>query len=305
MYKYKVDIIPGHGGFDPGACGSKGIRECDGTLAVALKLAYLLNINGIKSNLSRNTNIACGGAKNTKQDVNNQIAFSNNSNADIAISIHFNSAVNKTAHGVESLYSQYNGLLNNNIKLAELLVNEVVNATGLTNRGSKNVGKSIGVVRAIKKPVSLIECAFISNPDEEIWVYDDAHQLVLAKAICKAICKYFGVEYKEHGGDEEDLLEAKVKIDDRQLNAYLINNKTFVELRSFCDSINRSIEWDNNTSTATVSKENFPKVNIEVENTKINGILIEDKTFGSLREIAEVLGKKVEWVNDTKTAIVK
>lgn len=208
----KVCIIPGHGGFDSGAVNStNGVRECDGNLAVALKLAVLLQGCGIDFTISRTTDIACGGAKNVNDDINNQIRFGNNSNGNIVVAIHFNSVVDKSAHGCEALYSTYNGLTNENKRLATLLVNEVASATGLTNRGIKDVGRSVGVVRAINKPVALIECSFVSNDRESIWANDENHQFILAKAICKAICQYFNVEFKEVGNVKDWKFDIKQK----------------------------------------------------------------------------------------------
>jgi len=210
----KVCIIPGHGGFDSGACNFNGIRECDGNLAVSLKLKELLEYNNFEVAISRTEDIACGGATTSNQDVNNQILFGNNSNADIAIAIHFNGSENDSAHGVETLYSQYNGLTDENIKLATLLLEELVSATGLSNRGLKDSGKSVGVVRAINIPVSLTECAFVTNTEEYIWASDADHQMILAVAHAKAICRYFGVEYKEDNTEEEDNMVRYNKLSD-------------------------------------------------------------------------------------------
>ena len=216
----KVCVIPGHGGFDPGACNADGTRECDGNLAVGLKLKELLELNGIEVVMSRTTDVACWGAIATNGDVNNQIYFGNNSGADIAVAIHFNSSTNDAAHGVEALYSQYNGLTIENVKLSNLLLEEIVSATGLNSRGIKDTAKSIGVVRGINIPVSLTECAFVSNPGEVIWCSDPAHHVILARAHAKAICRYFGIEYKE----EIEVPEWMQKIMDRSVAAGLIES---------------------------------------------------------------------------------
>jgi len=211
----KVVLLPGHGGFDSGSCNQiNGVRECDGNLSVSLKLKELLEYNNFKVAISRTTDIACGGATNSNQDVNNQIYFANNSGADIAIAIHFNGSLNTTAHGIETLYSQYNGFTKENIKLSTLLLEELVSITGLSNRGIKDSGKSVGVVRAIKIPVSLTECAFVTNPKEYIWCSNPDRQIILAKAHAKAVCKYFKVEYKEENTEEEDNMVRYNKLSD-------------------------------------------------------------------------------------------
>ncbi|MGI6453145.1 MAG: N-acetylmuramoyl-L-alanine amidase family protein [Syntrophomonadaceae bacterium] len=135
---YKVALLPGHGGFDPGAVNStNGTRESDGNLGVALKLKQLLEVNGIDVVMSRTADIACGGAVNISQDVANQIAFANNSGADLAVAIHFNSAADKGANGTEVLYSTEWYVDPKRKQLARLLLDELVAHTGLRNRGLK------------------------------------------------------------------------------------------------------------------------------------------------------------------------
>lgn len=203
----KVDIIPGHGLPDPGSVNStNGVKESDGNLGVGLKLKNLLELNGITGNMSRTTENAIWGATNTKDDVNWQIQFANESDADIAIAIHFNSSTNKSAKGTEVLFSQYPSYDENELRLANLVLNELIFATGLSNRGVKQIDSGIGVIKKVYKPTILVENAFVSNDDEVIWCSDESHQWILAKAITKGVCKYFGVEYKDNIEEEEDMV---------------------------------------------------------------------------------------------------
>lgn len=245
----KVALIPGHGGFDPGAVnGNNGIRECDGNLAVAIMAKQLLEFNGYEVAMSRTSDIACGGATTSNQDVNNQIAFGNQSGADLAVSIHYNSASSPSAHGVEALYSQYNGFTSKNIELATLLTNEVAAATGLTNRGIKDSGRSVGVVRAVNIPVALIECAFVSNDAESIWCSDAEHMLVIAKAIAQAVCKYNGKEYI-------DMLETTVTLNGQKLaSGYLINDRNYVPIGLVAAALGLKVNWDAATKTVKLEK---------------------------------------------------
>lgn len=195
---YKVAIIPGHGGFDSGAVGEldgKLVRECDGNLAVALFLSSLLERNGIDSELSRTEDIACGGATDVTGDINGQVWFGNNCGADIAISIHYNS-FNESSTGVEVLYTNYPQRSNKEIDLANYLLEELVNCTGLYNRGLKETPSGVGVIKKVTIPCVLSECAFVSNPNEVIWCADDYHRFLIAEAHAKAVCRYFGVDYK-------------------------------------------------------------------------------------------------------------
>lgn len=245
----KVALLPGHGGFDPGAVNANnGVRECDGNLAVALKVKDLLEFNDFEVAMSRTTDEACGGAVNVNQDVNNQISFGNKSGADCAVAIHYNSSDNKTAHGCEALYSTYNGLGSQNMRLAQLLTDAVAGATGLTNRGVKDSERSIGVCRAINIPVALVECAFVSNDQESIWCSDVAHQWILARAITKAICGYFGKEYI-------DMIETTVTLNGQKLaNGYLINDRNYVPIGLVASALGLKVSWDAETKTVKLEQ---------------------------------------------------
>jgi len=251
----KAALIGGHGGSDPGAVNSNnGVRECDGNLSVTLMVAKLLAFNGIEPTLSRDTDVACGGANNVNGDINNQIAFGNNSGADIAVAIHFNSVPDKSAHGCEALYSNSNGLGNDNFKLATLLTNNVASYTGLTNRGVKDVGTSIGVCRAIKIPVALVECAFVSNDSESIWCSDYTYQWILARAITKAICDYFGREYK-------DMVKTTVQLNGIKIgNGYLIDDRNQIPVGLLIAKlaeigVNLGVTWDDTNKIVNIIKQ--------------------------------------------------
>ena len=227
---YKVALLPGHGGFDSGSVNPRNkVRECDGTLGIALKLGELLKFNDIEVVYSRTSDIACGGAKTSSQDVSNQISFVNNSGANIAIAIHFNGSTNASAHGVEVLYSDLLYPNPNEAKLAKLLLDELVLTTGLTNRGLKTPDY-ISIVKKSKIPCVLSECSFVTNDAESIWCSDENHQWELAKAHAKAICKYFGLTYKEF--KKEEMLEMFKDVEKGRWSAKSIERLVELEILS-------------------------------------------------------------------------
>jgi len=259
----KADIIPGHGGFDPGGVNTTNrVRECDGNLAVGLKLATLLQYNSITPNLSRATDAAVWGATNQTDDVNWQIAFANQSDADIAVALHFNSSADKSAHGVEVLYSRFPTWDDNEVRLATLVSGELVMATGLTNRGVKQIDSGIGVIKKVYKPTILVEMAFVSNDDEVIWCSDESHQWILAKAIARGICKYFSVEYKEGGTVDMkvgmDLQEIKVVLNGTPVEKSTILNvdgrdTTYIPA-VVLRAVGIDVKWDAASNTVIINK---------------------------------------------------
>lgn len=179
-----IVIDPGHGGSDPGAVGPSGLREKDVTLAVSKKLAaYLCDIADI--HLTRWTD------KELRPDDNSDLAaratLANSINAELFISIHCNSA-SPVANGVETYAYKPGG---NGERLARLVQEELVKATGLTNRGVKFA--NYYVLRRTSMPAILVELAFISNPQEEALLGNPDFQDVCARAIAVGIKRYYGI----------------------------------------------------------------------------------------------------------------
>lgn len=245
-------LLPGHGNSDSGALTQdKKYKESDSTYVVAFITKQLLEFNGFKCTLSRTSNQMCGNATNVKDDVNNQIKMGNSGLYDLAIAIHFN-AFNNKAKGVEVIYNNMFYKRPEAIKLGSLLLEELLKTTRLTNRGLKNID-GVGVIKRVKIPIVLSECCFIDNPNEQIWAIDKSHQFKLAEAHAKAVCKYYGVTYKEKlKEEEENLIPVKVVMDGQILEAYLINGKTFVEIRKPLEMVGKTVNWDAKTNITTI-----------------------------------------------------
>ncbi|MBU3112612.1 N-acetylmuramoyl-L-alanine amidase [Clostridium lacusfryxellense] len=176
-------LDPGHGGSDPGAVGKRS-HEADIVLVIAKIVGRILIENGQKVIYTRTTDKYLTLAQ--------RATIANNNKCDTFISIHCNSAVNKTAHGVETFShpSSSNGL-----KLSKFVQSELVKATSLTNRGSKTA--NFGVLRMSYMPAILVETAFISNALEETSLLQYAFQEKIALSIVKGIFSYLGLTFNK------------------------------------------------------------------------------------------------------------
>lgn len=113
--------------------------------------------------------------------------MANRSGADIFISIHNNSFTDPRDHGTEIwYYNDHPG----SPRLARAVQKALKEGVGLRDRGVKNWEPFV-VVRYTKMPAILVECAFLSNPDEAKLLADPAFQMRLAKAIYQGINEYF------------------------------------------------------------------------------------------------------------------
>lgn len=183
----KVIVIDaGHGGSDTGAVGPTGLTEKEVCLAVALQTEKILQKEGVKVVMTRRTDIdvAGRGASNVGelQARVNKIP----PQANLFISIHCNAFTNPKSHGMETYHY---GPSAEGQRLAKLLNDELAKFGGLTNRGVK--AANFYVIKRSKCPASLIELAFITNPEEEKLLADEKYQKKIAGAIATAVKKFF------------------------------------------------------------------------------------------------------------------
>lgn len=169
----KIFINPGHGGTDPGAVSKSGLKECDVTAKIASILAARLKLNWYPVQVYQQ-----------EKSVYEVSKEENKSGATLFISIHCNSFSNSTANGTEVLYQKYSI---KGGKLAKIMQEQLIKATGLSNRGYKP-REDLHVLNRTQAPAILIELAFISNKKEEKLLKEQPE--LFANAIWEAIKIY-------------------------------------------------------------------------------------------------------------------
>lgn len=181
--KLKIFIDPGHGGYDPGAIGSKS-KEAENVLKVALALEKKLKAQGHQVKLSRRTD--------TYLTLKQRADLADAWGADVFISLHDNSAVNKTATGFETFIYNGENVSTNSIKLQQHVHKAIINGIGLRDRGLKRA--NFAVLRLTSMPALLIEYGFISNiEDEKIIAFEIDKQ---AQLTFDGINSYLGITVK-------------------------------------------------------------------------------------------------------------
>ena len=304
-----INLLPGHGisnikgiPYDPGATNKNRTKEAKGNEILANKLKFKLEFNGFKVNLLND------------RDVNAQINFVNNNKCDLAISLHFN-ASNEKVSGIEVLYSDVAPGYNKNttLKFADILLNQLVKDTGLTNRGVKLINSGVGIIKRTKYPTVLSENGFIDHPTEYLWAKDDDKLEILAIAHCKSVCEYFRIEYKDNKINKEidsnmTILQTKNSIqfnyngENKEVENYIINDTSYVKTRDIIDLFSKILNYDADNRIVNI-KDNTVK--IHVNNKILDGILIDDKTYSPIRPLCQELGKSVDYDVIEKKVIVK
>lgn len=216
--RIKVFIDPGHGGHDPGAIGEKS-KEAENVLAVALALEKKLIAQGYEVKLSRRTNVYVSLYDRAK--------MANDWGADIFMSLHDNSAVNKAATGFETFI--FNGQVSSNtVKLQNSLHDSIIKGIGLRDRGLKRA--NFAVIRLTKMPAVLIEYGFISNlTDEKVIGFEIDKQ---AQLTFEGINNYYGV--KPSNSVPVTKPEAAVPVENKEARKLNINSPA---LRNLIDGI--------------------------------------------------------------------
>jgi len=219
-----VAIDAGHGGEDPGAIGASGTHEKDVTLAVARKLKQKLDaVENMRGVLIRDGDYFIPLAKR----VNKARAVK----ADLFVSIHADAFIRPQARGSSVFALSENGAssvaarwlakkeneadlvggvnidvkdpflkrtlldlsqtatINDSLKLGRSVLKEIGGVNTLHKPHVEQAG--FAVLKSPDIPSILIETAFISNPEEEKRLKDEAYQNKLVDAIVAGIRDYF------------------------------------------------------------------------------------------------------------------
>ncbi|ABY92227.1 cell wall hydrolase/autolysin [Thermoanaerobacter pseudethanolicus ATCC 33223] len=183
----KVIVIDaGHGGPDPGKPGKYGKDEDELNLEIAQKLRELIEESGGIVVMTREDDTLSDSS--LSKDLKNRVVKANEVIADVLISIHLNSFSQSKYKGAQVFYQ------NNSEKgklLAELIQQELRNTLDPNNDRMAKSSNSYYLLRNAKMPAVIVECGFMSNPEEEKLLNDENYQYKIAWAIYKGLIHYF------------------------------------------------------------------------------------------------------------------
>ena len=220
-----VAIDPGHGGEDPGAVGPTGLREKDVVLQVAIKLRDRLNsVPGMRAMLTRDADFfvplheRVRKARRVQADlfvsIHADAFFTPTARGASVFALSENGATSAAARWMANKENAADGV--GGVSLASVKDAQVLRAladmsTTAQIRDSLRIGREVlqligqvgtlhkrsveqagfAVLKAPDIPSILVETAFISNPDEEARLRDDAYQDKLVAALHTGIRRYF------------------------------------------------------------------------------------------------------------------
>ncbi len=190
----KVVLDAGHGVPDEGAQSSSGTTEAETNLKITLKVQNLLEQSGCTVILTRSDENAIYDidSKTLRQkkisDIHNRVKIGNDAQADIFVSIHLNKIPELQYYGWQCFYKP------NDEKSTKLAKSIQENLNKSIQKENKRVAMKLDTVYIMKHveiPISIVECGFLSNPEEEKQLLDDSYQNRLAWGIYNGIIEYF------------------------------------------------------------------------------------------------------------------
>lgn len=191
--KRTIIIDAGHGGEDCGAIGVNGVYEKDLNFEISQKLGEYLSGAGYKVVYTRTDDkLLYTEAENIKgmhkiYDLKNRVAIANGTERGVLISIHMNSYGAASASGLQVYYSENT---EGGVELAREIQKEVKERVQPSNKRAIKPGESIYVLKNASIDAVLIECGFISNPEECKKLSEKEYQKELCFAILCGIINY-------------------------------------------------------------------------------------------------------------------
>lgn len=188
-----VVIDAGHGGEDGGAVSVSGAIESQINLAIALRLDQILGLYGVNTVLLRDSDISLHDpdAQTLREkkvsDLHNRVAAIEALESPILISIHQNTYTSSQYHGAQVFYA--NGEMS--LPFAQITQSTLKQALDPNNeRQPTAIPESVYLMNHISCRAILVECGFLSNPQEDALLQSPGYQTKLAAALAGAYLSY-------------------------------------------------------------------------------------------------------------------
>ena len=191
----KVIILDaGHGTPDEGAESSSGTLEAPINLQITLKIQKLLESSGATVILTRSDdNSICEiDAETIREkkisDVHQRVKIGNNSSADVFVSIHLNKISESQYSGWQTFYKNSD---ENSKKLATSIQNSLNSTISNNYDRIPHTISNVYIIKNVEIPITIVECGFLSNKEDEARLKTDEYQQELAWGIYNGIMDYF------------------------------------------------------------------------------------------------------------------
>lgn len=179
-----IVIDAGHGGEDGGAVSCTGGLESTYNLEIALKLNDLLHLLGYRTSMIRTKDISIYKEGNTiaakkVSDLKERVRIVNETENAVLVSIHQNTFSDSRYRGAQVFY----GPKGESQSLAEAMQCTFCSTVNPESNRKIKKADSIYLMQQVDCTGVLVECGFLSNPQEEALLRSHDYQLKLVSVI--------------------------------------------------------------------------------------------------------------------------
>lgn len=189
--EHRIVIDAGHGGIDGGATSYTGVLESHINLEIALRLEDMLHLLGYDTVMIRRTDesIYTQGSTIAAQkvsDLKERVRITNETEGAILISLHQNTYSDSRYRGAQVFYADGN----DSRKMAQALQQNLVSVLNPGSLRKTKPTKGVYLMEHITCPGILIECGFLTNPEEEALLRNPVYQKKLCAVIAATLSSY-------------------------------------------------------------------------------------------------------------------
>lgn len=187
---YTLVIDAGHGGEDGGTSSADGTKEKDLNLIFSKKLEELFKSAGVRTTMTRSEDKLLydplSDYKGRKKilDAKERIRIVNECENPVFVSIHMNAFPESKYRGLQVYYSKNDPF---SADLAEAVQSSVHELIQKDNGRKTKAARDIFLLDRISSPAILIECGFLSNPEEATLLSEEEYQNLLSFVIFYSI----------------------------------------------------------------------------------------------------------------------
>ena len=188
---HRIVIDAGHGGVDGGAVSCSGKNESSFNLQIALRLNDLMHLMGYDTVMIRSTDTSVYTSGQTivqkkVSDLKQRVTIVNRTQNAVLVSIHQNTFPESQYSGAQVFYSKSSG----SEELAKLLQEELVACLNPGSSRKAKQGSGIYLLDKTTAPGVLVECGFLSNPQEEQALRTPEYQKKICCVISAAVARF-------------------------------------------------------------------------------------------------------------------
>lgn len=187
--RYTLVIDPGHGGIDGGAIAGDGTKESDVNLNIALKMRALAAFLGQNSVMTRDTDT--DNSENEKYSEHDNLVkraeLANKTPDAVLISVHQNNYPSPLVKGAEVMYS----LNDKSRELGLISQDNLVTYLDPDNRRvARPAPENLLLTSSVTCPAILVECGFMSNPEEAQKLASDEYTTKIAVILISSFLQF-------------------------------------------------------------------------------------------------------------------